>query len=222
MHAFPLHVALGVYGINDAHSLNVVYGWRLQGVIVYILAQPTLIKIDFFVSKCMLSIWLWAQQGLETNPYPLEQSPAPLRSCCDYNIEQIPLPPKGARGTGGGSRGRPPYRGGYKLQKNLHWIPAAFRSLSCSPSCCLPLSPPQRHHGARGTCSSRPSAAESQTVWEYWIIFPPLLWVVGEGINSVLVNSSKSSRRRCSSIIRASPCMFCSNFFQLLLFNQLW
>lgn len=150
------------------------------------------------------------------NPYPPEQSPVPFRSDCDYNIEQTPPPSKMSmckwwRHSGEGWEDL--YQ---RHQNNSQSIHAALHSPICtSPFASLPLSPPQRHRWARGSCSSSP--LKSQIVREYWIIVPPLLWVVGEWINLVLVNSSRSSCRRCNRIIRASPCMFCSWFVLSLL-----
>lgn len=80
----------------------------------YIAPQPTLIKIDFFVSKCMLYIWLQAQEtktkdtlSFWNNPYALQQSAVPFRSCWDYNIEQTFPHPYSQKEhvTGGGKVG---------------------------------------------------------------------------------------------------------------------
>lgn len=83
------------------HTPNDVSSWKLMIVTVYIFQQPTLIKIEFFLSKYMLLLWLQARQrktegalSYWNNPYPLQQSPKPFRSCFDYNIEQPPTPCK--------------------------------------------------------------------------------------------------------------------------------
>lgn len=60
------------------------------------------------------------------------------------------------------------------------------------------------------------------SLWRVLNCFPPLLWAVGEGINLVLVKSSRSSRRRCSRIIRASLCMFWVYFTQFVLISPRW
>lgn len=90
-----------VWSFRDTYSLSVVYSSRLLVLTVYIPQQPTLIKIDFFVYKCMLSVWLRAPEtktkdtlSCWNNPYPLQQPPMPFRCCCDCNIEQsLPRPP---------------------------------------------------------------------------------------------------------------------------------
>lgn len=115
---------------------------------------------------------------------------------------------------------------GESWEGSIPKTPEQFPANSCSS----PLSELLITHLLHPSLPPSPSEGPGQqaercwkpnSVREYWIIFPPLLWAVGEGINLVLVNSSRSSRRRCSRIMRASLCMFLSCFFFCFVFFNL-
>lgn len=119
--------------------------------------------------------------------------PVPFRSCCDYKIEQTTSPPPASE-MSLCSWGRSEEDLYQRHQNDLQRIHAPHHPSSPSPPSSLPL---RGTAGPEEPAAARPSAAESQTVREYRIIFPPLLWAVGEGINLVLVSGSRLSRRRC-------------------------
>lgn len=144
------------------HSLSVVYGWGLLGETVYVSQQPTLIKIDFCVSKCMLSIWLQAQEkktkdtsAAEIIHINLNTLQCHLDPAAIIILSRSPPPSKRSKcnwwrhsgeGWEGSIKRRHP-NSSQLIHAALHsphhpWAP------SLSPPSCPP--PPQRHRWAWG------------------------------------------------------------------------
>lgn len=122
------------------HTVPVLFiavGWAT----VCISQQPTLIKIDFFVSKCMLSFWLGAQEPERLGVAEIIHiSLTSLRCHLDTTTITILsrfLRPQRARGTGVGTQGRAEEdlkRGANRHQNNPLWIHTALHCSSFPPS----------------------------------------------------------------------------------------
>lgn len=157
----------------------------------------------------------------ENNPPQLEWSPVSFRSCCDYHTHQIPLASfwnelveqkKSPKGSLRRIYKEDPVETRTSSYKFMHLFTFWAAHHALPPLFRLSVS----LRGPAGPCRSPRQQTKCcwkpNSVREYWIIFPPLLWAVGGEINLVLVKSSRSRCRRYSRIIRASLCMFCFSF----------